>query len=451
MQGLVGVRQSMLIAVSGGSDSMALGWLMHHYAQQNKHIRFAVAHAYFGLRREAKQEVNFVRTHAQRWKVPFYTQDFSKQIHQSKTSVQMQARHLRYTWFLNLCHTKNYEIIATAHHNQDNLETFLLNLLRGTGLKGLCGIPSYTLRENNIALIRPLLLQSPSALQAYLTSHHYTWCEDTSNTQKKYQRNRLRHELISTLKHIAPAFLPQTFATILARLKYNQALTHQATQAFAKKYKQTNPYYDQLTLPRPLNDANKALLCETLQSYNTTWKLYTNLVTAIETEHIGACILTKTHKISVDRQSLSIETAKRANPMRVHIQIKNLEKQHNIEQFCLQKCKKPSNFANMLAKKGSSEAFVTYEKLTYPLVWRTHEIGDIFYPMGLKGKKKLSDLMIDNKIPLTLKKYTRVLCQANGTIICALLHQAYNKNIAYISSKYCVRPNTQHILHLYPC
>ena len=189
-------HQKVLIANSTGLDSMVLSHLL-----ETLKIPFSVAYCNFQLRTEADQEEDFIAEWATQQKHPFFTKRFETKeyVQQHKLSIQMAAREIRYQWFQALALEEGFDVVLTAHHLNDQLETYLMHSFRGTGPKGLLGIPVVQ------GLVqRPLLPFTKVQLQTYATENQLRWCEDSSNATDEYQRNRIRHHVIQALEKEYP-------------------------------------------------------------------------------------------------------------------------------------------------------------------------------------------------------------------------------------------------------
>ncbi len=214
-------EKKLLLAVSGGLDSMVMVDL---FRKMNAEI--AIAHCNFQLRGiESFGDLHFVQNFAETNKIQsfttlFDTEAFAKEY---KLSTQVAARKLRYNWFYELLETKNYDYILTAHHADDNLETFFINIIRGTGLDGLTGIPA-----QNDKIIRPLLLFSRQEIENYAKINHIEWREDSSNASNKYLRNKIRHNLVPILKELNPDFL-SSFQKVQSYLQESQEMVEDAS------------------------------------------------------------------------------------------------------------------------------------------------------------------------------------------------------------------------------
>ena len=209
-------NQKLLIAISGGIDSVVLTHLLHKEGYQ-----IALAHCNFQLRKEEStlDEV-FIKDLGKSLDIPTYCIRFetTKFAQKQKLSTQLAARSLRYNWFQKLLKEEQFSYVLTAHHADDNLETFLINLTRGTGLEGLTGIPAI-----NNTIIRPLLPFSRTTILAYAKDKNIEWREDKSNASTKYIRNRIRHQVIPVLKEINPSLL-DSFAKTITYLQDSQEI-----------------------------------------------------------------------------------------------------------------------------------------------------------------------------------------------------------------------------------
>ena len=193
-------KDRILLACSSGIDSM----VMTHLCQK-LNLNITLAHCNFCLRgHESNLDEAFVVDYASKQDILVFSKQFDTQsfVDNSKYSIQMAARELRYNWFQSLSEQHQFSCVLTAHHADDNLETFLINLSRGSGLDGLVGIP-----EKNGLFLRPLLPFSRDQILQYAQKHQIEWREDSSNVSLKYQRNQLRHKLVTVLKEIYPNIL----------------------------------------------------------------------------------------------------------------------------------------------------------------------------------------------------------------------------------------------------
>jgi len=383
-----------LLAVSGGRDSVALAHLFAHYR-----LNFDIAHCNFHLRgEESNKEMFFVQ------KLPFLTtqkifvKEFDTMVVQQNSgkSIEMVARELRYEWFEELA--ENYDYIVTAHHANDNAETLLMNLLRGTGLRGLCGIP-----PKNEKIIRPLLKFSAPEIEQYAQNQGVDFCIDSSNLTDEFLRNKIRHHILPELEKINPNFIE-----IFSR---NGSLFLQQTKFFdaqIQRYKNELLKDDEdritIAINALQNDENRTLiLYEILNSFGFNADDVENILKSMDANP-GKQFLSNTHILVKDRTHFIIE--KREEKKEENIIINTIEE---LEQYGFLIEKTPYN-ANFKAIKDLKTIYVDTKKLTFPLTIRNWQKGDFFYPFGMKTKKKVSDFFTDLKIDLLEKQKIRLLC-----------------------------------------
>lgn len=392
------LQKKWLLAVSGGIDSMTLLHLM----LQSK-VSVAVAHCNFALRaHESEQDTLFVQNFCLEHQIPCFINTFDTKQYalDHKLSIQMAARALRYDWFENLRQSEGFDFICTAHHLDDQLETFLINLSRGTGIHGLSGIPAM---QNNIC--RPLLTFSRAQIENYAHSQLISWREDVSNQSDYYMRNKIRHQITPQLKSIASDFL-SSFQKTLDHLQDSIDLTHDALQRFqdlavTKKDEQTIINIDQL-----LQFQNpKAYLYAFLSRFGfTAWE---DVIQLIQSQS-GKRVDSPSHRLLKNRATLLLTRIKNEENTCFYI---------NNEQEVL-------NFPlklrfSQVASLGESNAntiFVDLELIKFPLLIRKWQMGDRFFPFGMNGSKKLSKYFKDEKMSLHDKEQTWVLCSHNEIV-----------------------------------
>jgi len=287
-------RKIVLVACSGGVDSMVLVHLCHQLG-----IIFRIAHCNFGLRgSESDADENFVRSMAKSNEVPFFATSFetSKFSKTNKISIQMAARELRYTWFKQLAKEHAIDYILTGHHLNDTLETFLINLSRGTGIDGLTGIP-----EINDMYVRPLLPFSRNQILEFAKENNIKWREDSSNSDTKYIRNKIRHLIIPELKEIHPTFL-QNFETSIGYLKQTNTFIKNQINSIKKEvfeYIETDTIKISVDTLKEYDDP-KTYLFFLLKEYGfTAWNDIEHILTA----QSGKQIFSSTHRLIKNRDS----------------------------------------------------------------------------------------------------------------------------------------------------
>lgn len=396
---------TLLVAVSGGQDSVALAEVLHQLGAQ-----FAVAHCHFGLRAdEADADEQFVRKLAKKHEVPYFVEFFQTKAfaEQEGISTQMAARALRYEWFERIRQTQGYAYIATAHHQRDAAETMLLNLTHGTGLAGLHGIP-----PKNGHIVRPLLGVAKPELFEYLVENQLMWREDASNDSPVYQRNRLRQEVLPVLRDINPN-LDQTLQFTAERVGGAEEIVRryvQDTAAEAQRTEEDVTYLDIRLLQKTA--ATTLVLHELLRPFGFSFPVVKDIVAAFPAEP-GRRFESPTHRLVKDREQLVI-TRRTLTKFGTH-QLQAGQEVLKIDGLHLRLELQEVTEA-FEVPRGKAVAALDADALKFPLIVRPWQEGDWFMPIGMKGKKKLSDFLIDQKVPLNLKDNVHVLCSGDGKI-----------------------------------
>jgi len=393
----------LVIAISGGIDSVVLAHLCHKL-----NFNFALAHCNFNLRgNESDADEAFVLDLGEQLDVEVFVQNFDTEVYaeENKCSIQMAARELRYDWFSELARQLNFDYIITAHHADDNLETFLINFTRGTGLNGLTGIP-----ELNGNIARPLLSFSRETIEAYAKSENIDWREDSSNSSRKYLRNKLRHDVIPILKEINPNVL-HSLQNTLSNLKETEAIVNQSIKDFLSKAilkKEGNTITYAVSEFKKQNNS-KAFLFEAFKDCGfTEWNDVEGLLDA----ETGKYIASGTHKLTKHREFLILtychsELVSESISLNQPIKISAVEVQKS-------QVKTPLGVlffdeAEALRDNAKNTIYVDLEMLKYPLEFRLWQTGDVFHPIGMKGKKKVSKYLKDEKLTPREKDNTWVL------------------------------------------
>ncbi|WP_421877454.1 tRNA lysidine(34) synthetase TilS [Marinoscillum sp.] len=393
---MIGASDRVLVAVSGGVDSMVLLHLM-----QQAEVQLGVAHVNYHLRgADSDQDQKLVEEYCQEHRIPLHLREVDQAEYAVGESIQMIARTIRYAFFEELMQEHLYSKTATAHNLNDNLETVLLNLTKGTGIHGLTGIAP--VKDQHI--IRPLLFASKEEIYAYAKQEGLSWREDTSNQKNDYQRNRIRNRVIPELKQINPN-LEATFATTNLRMKGVAELVDQQVQDILKDLEESNGVH-QLSSIWVSNDAkSRMILSEVLKAYNVSFAMAMEVHQAIIDASVGALFETDEWTINVDRESLLIQS----KGSKHFFQEEMSQESGRVEA--------PGGYlvwtkvqGNQLPKQVSpNQAYVDFDLVEWPIKLRQWEQGDFFYPFGMRGKKKVSDFMIDSKIPVTLKEQVIVM------------------------------------------
>ena len=390
--------KKLLLACSGGLDSVVLA----HLCKALK-FDFALAHCNFSLRgTESDGDEDFVRELASTFEIDVYVKQFDTEQYaeEQRLSVQMAARELRYKWFDELLQSKRYDYVLTAHHADDSLETFLINLSRGTGIEGLSGIP-----QVNGNVVRPLLPFSRNEIIEYAKSESIQWREDSSNTSVKYLRNKIRHEIVPGIKELNPTFL-QNFQHTQHHLRQindlvNNHLNELKSKLFQQRKDKVQIKIAELQKLQPLD----AYLYGLFNGYGfSEWSDVKDLLAA----ESGKQVFSKTHRLIKDRQSLILAKIERKESEAFEI--------HSDKAIDELPIKISLEDVETFEKQGQNVVFLDKEKLNFPLVLRNWKKGDYFYPFGMKGKKKLSKFFKDEKMDLISKEKQWLLCSGDDIV-----------------------------------
>ncbi len=401
-------QSKLIITISGGLDSVVLTHLCNAL-----NLNFGLAHCNFNLREnESDADEAFVFDLAKTLDLEVFVQHFDTKMYAkaNKLSIQMAARQLRYNWFQDIAEQLKFDYILTAHHADDNLETFLINLTRGTGLEGLSGIP-----EINDNVVRPLLIFSREEIKHYAKANNLKWREDSSNASTKYLRNKLRHDVIPTLKEVNPELLAN-FKNTLSNLNDTTDIIEESVNAVLKRAIKTIDdtnitYYVSAFIK--LNNP-KAYLFQVFKDFGfTQWDDIVNLLTA----QSGKQVFSSSHNLLKDRECLILS--------QIDLEDTNFEITINSED---QNIKTPLGDLSFIAsskvhKTDKSTIYVDAKTLNFPLTVRHWQDGDYFYPLGMQGKKKLSKFFKDEKLSLIAKQKVLLLCNENE-IVWVINHRA---------------------------
>ncbi len=389
-------EKKLFIACSGGIDSVVLTRLL-----KDLDFNISIAHCNFSLRgKESDGDEKFVIKLADKLSIPVFTKTFQtkKYALENKISTQMAARDLRYEWFDELLEKHSFDYLLTAHHLGDDLETFFINLSRGTGLRGLTGIPNL-----NEKIVRPFLEFSRDEILAYANVNSILWREDSSNASTDYLRNELRLEVLPNYLKLNEKVL-QNFQQTQKHL--NESLHLVEDYMLLIKNLVLNEAEDGIEINiNQLQELpnTKALLFELLSPYGfTAWEDISDLLKS----QSGKQIFSNSYRLLKNRNTLLLTEISSENTLESIFITEELE---TIETPFKLRFENVSE-ANKLSENS---VYIDFEKLIFPLEIRGWKEGDYFYPFGMKGKKKLSKFFKDEKLSLVAKEKVRVLCFEN--------------------------------------
>ncbi|MBE9509836.1 MAG: tRNA lysidine(34) synthetase TilS [Bacteroidetes bacterium] len=418
---------NVLLAISGGIDSMVMANL---FLKTDNTI--GIVHCNFQLRgTESDNDEKFVREFAKNSNTPFYSKSFDteKYAEENKVSIQMAARDLRYEWFEKIRVTEGYNYIALAHNKNDILETVLLNIARGTGLKGMTGIKK---KSGNI--IRPLLSATRNEIAQYADDNDLSYREDSSNAQIKYKRNKIRHQIIPEFEELNPDFI-DSFSQTINQIEEAYGIFENMIK---KKKEQTVTEIGDKTLIdiyKLRNLSNKTTyLYEFLRPYHFPSQIIPDIIESLEGIS-GKQFLSSTHRLIKDRNHLIITPQKKDSTEKYYID----EKTKKLTQPIQLSFRKFSLKPNLIIPHSPDIAWIDASILEYPLILRKWKIGDYFYPLGMQDPKKLSDFFIDEKLSIVEKENSWIL--SSGDKIVWVLGKR-------IDNRFRIRKETNEILEI---
>ena len=415
-------NKKIILALSGGIDSMVLSDLLLQAKTD-----FVVAHCNFHLRgEESDGDEQFVRDYASRNGLTIYVKHFETETYAKEhgISIEMAARDLRYAWFEELRQQLGYDYIAVAHHADDQLETFFINLLRGAGIRGLKGM-----QPVNGPIIRPLLNISRAEIQQYAEEHHLQWREDHTNAETLYLRNKIRHELLPVIDSISKegrASILKSISHLASENELYRALVDEKLSQMVAPLRGANSYVGSdstdlaslrdaeglrlsLTANRYLPSVGEGLRCfpltsqllfEWLRDYGFNTDQVHFIHEALSTGQPGTSFFSKTHRVTIERDGLELTSICNNNDISIEISYQQIVKDENYQ-----------------IDPSPQVAQLDCDKLTFPLQLRKWQAGDRFHPLGMKGSKLLSDFFVDQKMTTRQKEECQVLTTVQDEIV----------------------------------
>ncbi len=404
---LFGHDDKILLTVSGGVDSMVM---MSLFAASG--YRFGVAHCNFQLRgQESDEDEALVAEQARRYGVELFNRRFDTQGEMELTgeSMEMAARRLRYTWFRSLCDEHGYNVIAIAHHINDSIETFFINMLRGTGLRGLTGISVQVGR-----IVRPLMFATRKDILDYATAHRIPYREDSSNRSTKYLRNKVRLGIVPMLREINPQFTTvmrrnisrltdaQTFIDRSVELIRRDAMTEQGGLYTL--------HVDRIDASLPLG----YVVYEILNSmFGFKGDTVDALCHALQQNNTGRRFYSREWVATIDRGRIVIGRIADEDTCMTQVEQGVLRSYCGSSVLHYEYCD-----IDMIDSVTTPDnvALVDADKLRFPLTLRRWQQGDWFVPFGMSGRKKVSDFLIDAKVSMAEKSRQFVLLSGDDVV-----------------------------------
>lgn len=410
-------HKSVLIAVSGGVDSMVLLALCKAFQQKHDQFRFEVAHCNYQLRgQESHDDAQLIIDYCTQEHIKYHvkTFDMPQILAAENLNLQDTARTLRYDWFQSLLIAHKLDYIATAHHQEDSVETLLFNLFRGTGIAGLHGI---LMSKNNI--IRPLLYATKPQLIDYATSHNIPWREDKSNQKSNYSRNKIRLEILPFIEQSFPNATQKIFETSQHLLNveaiYNDYINQKVKQLIEPRGKEF--YISVLKLQKTAY--LDTTVYELFKSFGFTHKQVPDILQLLDAIS-GQQVINEQFKIIKNRNFLIVTPVIHLTSEFITIDAPEVEDiSFEAGRLIFQKGTILPNFETI----NNQTIYIATNKLKYPLILRKWKIGDYFYPIGMNmKKKKVSKLLVDLKIPIHKKEEIWIL-ESDQKIIWVVGHR----------------------------
>ncbi len=422
---LIRPGDSLLLAVSGGMDSVVLVDLVARMSYP-----FAIAHCNFELRgNESDQDEEFVRSLAARHGVDFFVQHFNTKYYAAKggVSTQMAARSLRYTWFERVRKQEKMTRIVTAHHLSDSLETALINFIRGSGVRGLRGI-----KASSGKVIRPLLTTTREAIESYARENELQWREDSSNQQDVYTRNYIRQHIIPEMKKLNPA-IEESYDITSRRLRDADLLIMEKAERIMRDHASRHGK-DWFISRKALLPANLSVAEEVFRPFGLNVYQVMDLLSHLPEKGGSQLFLSESHQVNLDRKYVIVSERENETPEDVVIDQPQSTVSHYLGTFTFREARYTGFF-----HRNPEAITVDADMLEYPVTIRKWREGDTFRPLGMQGKKKISDFMIDAKIPLNLKERVCVM-ESGGCIFWVIGYR--------LDERFKARPETQRVVHI---
>lgn len=388
-------QKTYLLAVSGGVDSMVLADLF-----QVSGFDFHIAHINYHLRNEdSNLDQKVVSDFCEKHKIPFHLYEVSKNDNQPENSIQNWARELRYRFFREIQQKENLDFLVTAHHLNDQLETFIINLSKASGIRGLSGIP-----QNENGIIRPLLGFSKNEIYDFAKENHIEFREDKSNQKTDYLRNKIRHHIVPELEKINPDFLTN-FSKSINYINQAKDFINESVEDKIEILK-INSSESQVVIDKEkFSQESELIRYEILKRFGFTDE---NEMQKVLTAQTGSSFFNSEFQLIINRNELIFEKKKEQrgkNKDEIFLQI-------NENQIII-----PENIKKEIQEFGNCFWKIDQSKVQLPLKLRRKQKGDLFFPIGMIGKKKISKFFKDKKLSILAKQKIWLLCDADEQIL----------------------------------
>ena len=419
LKGLLPDGEAVLLAVSGGVDSMCMAEL---FLNSTAKVRFALAHCNFHLRgEESDSDEALVRAWAESHGVIFIKKDFDTKEYAASNgvSIEMAARELRYTWFAEVCRERGIAALAVAHNANDNAETMILNMLRGTGVKGMTGMRSSSLLPGSDArLIRPLLGFTRKDIHEYAVSHGLQWHEDSTNADSAYKRNCIRNEVFPLFERLNPSFLT-TLNEDMERFAQVQSVADEYVRSVSAEIARLEDNGLPVIERQKLTSKKdwEYVLFRLLEPFGFTSSVVADLVSVLKS---GGTVSGRTF---VAHEYLAVTSAREIviSPVAELAEATDLTI-NGPGTYSLNGIK----FSVLLSddvKDVKTSVGETKLDLPFPFTIRHWQPGDWMRPLGMRGRKKLSDMFVDLKLDILEKKKALVIADEGSHVLALVGHR----------------------------
>ncbi len=419
-------NQKVLLAVSGGIDSMVL---LHLFEKSG--FEYGIAHCNFQLRgEESDGDEQFVRDQVQQHGIPSFFETFetTEYANVKGISIEMAARELRYEFFERIRSEHNYDYIATAHHQDDLIETFFLNLSRKTGIKGLSGI-----KDKKGKIIRPLLFAGREEIEQYAVQNYLEYREDSTNSQVVYQRNFLRHKILPLFGELNPAFKKNMLASV-DNLREAEKVYASAIECEKERIVKTEGESTIISITAlQRSEFSKTVLLEILSEFGFNPSVVDEVFASLVTLS-GKQFFSKTHRLVKDREKLFVSELNTEEKRIYYIEEDDMELFAPLD-ISIEKL----DADDFTISKERHIACIDLDEVAFPLLIRKWKQGDYFQPLGMTGFKKVSDFFIDQKIPIHEKENTWLLCSGKKIVWIMGLR---------LDNRFKVTPDTKQVLKI---
>lgn len=413
--------KNVLVGLSGGADSVSLLGILCKLGYS-----CVALHCNFHLRGdESDRDALFAETFAEKLKVPYYHIDFNttEYAKDKHLSIEMAARKLRYDWFESMYERMDAQAIAVAHHKDDSIETLIMNMMRGTGLRGLTGI-----HPKNGHIVRPLLCVSRRDILDWLKENRLSYITDSTNLSDEYTRNFIRLRILPLMEELNPS-VRQTLSRTANNLSSAMEIYVSVIEKAKRQLWHDNSIQitDLLAYPSP-----ETILYELLQPYGFSSQVVSSIFNSLGSES-GKTFYSSDKKVIKDRGKL-ILCNHSSNTSDITIAKNNLKNYPNDLPVAFELSEYSADFKII---PDPDVAYLDWDKLSETILLRHWKHGDWFIPFGMKGKKKVSDYFTDHKYSLDKKERQLILCSADDIVW--LVGER-------IDDRYRVTSKTKHVL-----